>query len=178
MNKFIKFVFLIITLLIPVVIFTFLKFFGNNKFDVEVMYESGIPEEFQTECNINSWPYQVPEFVLSRDKGLKVVAFDNNSGELEFKNIAIRLSELFKERLNINLVAKAANNSPYYNVQAVSSENYDKYIRCNFILDDLNKLVLLDEKNRIRGYYGRDLDEIDRLIVEVKILLENGVDGE
>lgn len=178
MNKIIKFAFLVVTLLIPVVIFTFLKFFGNNKFDVEVMYQEGVPNEYREKCDINSVPYSVSEFVLDNKKGLKIVAFDNGDDELEFKNVAIRLSELFKDDINIRLLTKQSKQSPYFKALTVSAENYEKYIACNFILGDLNKLVLLDENNRIRGYYDRDLDEIDRLIVEVKILLENGVDGE
>jgi protein SCO1/2 len=178
MSKFIKAVFLIVTLLVPAGIFTFLKYFGNNKFDVEVMYEAGVPDKYKTECNINLVPYSISEFVLDKKAGLKLAAFDNGSDELEFKNISIRLSELFKDDLNIRLLAKGDKQSPYFKTLTVTAENYEKYIGCNFILEDLNQLVLLDEKNRIRGYYGRDLDEIDRLIVEVKILLENGVDGE
>ncbi len=178
MNKLVKFVFLIITLLIPVLIFTFLKFFGSNKFDVEILYQDGVPEKFMKECNLKPGAYAVSEFVLDKTQGLKIVAFDNEREELEFKNIAIRLSELFKETVNITLLSAVNSESPYYTVQLVGVKDYEKYVRCNFILDDLNKLVLLDEKNRIRGYYDQDLDEIDRLIVEVKILLENGVDGE
>jgi hypothetical protein len=97
---------------------------------------------------------------------------------LEFKNIAIRLSELFKETISISKISIEEGNSPYYQTMSTNVNNYAKYIGCNFILDDLNQLVLLDEKNRIRGYYGRDLDEIDRLIVEAKILLGNGIERE
>jgi protein SCO1/2 len=36
----------------------------------------------------------------------------------------------------------------------------------------LNRLILLDRKSRIRGYYNPDdFDDVDRLILEVKILL-------
>lgn len=178
MSKFIKAVFLIVTLLVPVAIFTFLKYFGNNKFDVEVLYQDGVPEKYMKECQIKIGEYFVSEFVLDQKAGLKIAAFDNGGNELEFKNIAIRLSELFNDDINISLLSKTDKQSPYYKTLTVPAENYEKYIGCNFILEDLNQLVLLDEKNRIRGYYGRDLDEIDRLIVEAKILLENGVDRE
>jgi hypothetical protein len=34
-------------------------------------------------------------------------------------------------------------------------------------------VALVDHKNRIRGYYdGKDRDEVDRLIVEMKIILK------
>ena len=176
MNKLIKFAFLVVTLLLPVMIFTFLKLFGNNKFDVEIMYLEGVPERYQNECSIGSGQYAVSDFVLDQGKGLKIVAFDNDAEALELKNISIRLSELFKETISFRVLSTVGKESVFYKTISVSVEDYRKYVSCNFILEDLNKLVLLDSKNRIRGYYSRDLDEIDRLIVEMKILLENGVD--
>jgi hypothetical protein len=38
-----KFIFLILTLAIPVSIFLFLKIFGNNEFEVPVLFEDGLP---------------------------------------------------------------------------------------------------------------------------------------
>jgi len=39
-------------------------------------------------------------------------------------------------------------------------------------LDTFDQLVLLDNKKRVRGYYSvNDFDDIDRLILEIKILL-------
>lgn len=59
----------------------------------------------------------------------------------------------------------------------------NKLIQCGFILPVAEQtlavtapenlqLVLVDGQRRIRGYYGSDRKEVDRLITEIKILLE------
>ena len=45
--------------------------------------------------------------------------------------------------------------------------------RCVFFMGDELSVALVDSKRRIRGYYdGRDRDEVDRMIVEMKIILK------
>lgn len=52
-----KILFLVFTLAIPVAIFLFLKIFGNNEFEVPILFENGIPE-----CENSKAPHVVPEF--------------------------------------------------------------------------------------------------------------------
>ena len=43
--------------------------------------------------------------------------------------------------------------------------------RCGLMSKNENEFVLIDENRNIRGYYNvEDIDEVDRLVVEVKIL--------
>ena len=48
-----------------------------------------------------------------------------------------------------------------------------RWAMCVFLAEDPKTTVLFDNQGRIRGYYDiRSLDEVDRLRVELKILLE------
>src|SRR5690606_15612527 len=61
------------------------------------------------------------------------------------------------------------------NIQSILSSDYTmKEIKqCVFLFEELgDDAVLVDEKNRIRGFYNFDLsEEVDSLIIEAKILL-------
>jgi protein SCO1/2 len=175
MNKMIKIGFLVVTLCIPVAIFTFLKLFGNNKFEVEIFHQNGVPNEFQEECQIGSGQFYVtPTFIVEKGSNLKVVAFTRDSSDVEFNNIAKRLNEQFGDDIKINLVSTIYNDLKEYSQITLAENNFKYLIKCNFILQNEDKFVLIDGSNRIRGYYDRDLDEIDRLMVEIKIVIENG----
>jgi protein SCO1/2 len=55
---------LICILLVPVVIFLFLKTFGNNKYDIPVFFENGV-EDPLSECNmVESGQHYIPDFTL------------------------------------------------------------------------------------------------------------------
>jgi protein SCO1/2 len=175
MNKIIKIGFLVVTLCIPVAIFTFLKIFGNNKFNVEILYQNGVSKEFQDECKIGPSQFYVnTEFIVDSGARLKVVAFTTDSSDVTFNNISKRLNEQFDDKISLHLVSTEFKNFKEYVVTTISTNDFEHFVKCNFILQNVDNLVLIDGNNRIRGYYERDLDEIDRLIVEMKIVLENG----
>jgi len=45
---------------------------------------------------------------------------------------------------------------------------------CILLMPPRTSVVLLDRQGRIRGYYdGSERDEVDRLIVEIKIIIRN-----
>src|SRR6185436_14560156 len=48
MNK--KILYLFIALLLPILIFLFLKYFGKNEFDIPVYYEKGVEDSLATKC--------------------------------------------------------------------------------------------------------------------------------
>ena len=49
----------------------------------------------------------------------------------------------------------------------------DDWRKCIFLLNQPNQTVLMDKERRIRGFYDLRLrDEVDRLRVELKILLK------
>lgn len=60
---------LLCILLIPIVIIVFLKTFGNNKYDIPVLFENGVEDPFM-ECDMaENGQHYIPDFVLtSQDK--------------------------------------------------------------------------------------------------------------
>lgn len=158
-----KLLFLFLALLLPVVIFIFLKTFGQNEFQVPVLHQDSIPTR-SSDCNIRyTAPYRIADSVMAhfdangRDS-LYVVYFGEN-----LRPAMTRVSVEF-EGDPINVVA-AEQRVPAPEMQAVKD--------CILLMEKETSIALIDHKGRIRGYYnGRDRDEADRLIVEMKIILK------
>ncbi|MEQ8926874.1 MAG: hypothetical protein RLO81_13725, partial [Fulvivirga sp.] len=89
------------------------------------------------------------------------------------KNVSLRLIDLFGDHIELICFSDYATESETIDFRKYSAEQLNKISKCGFISSDQTNLVLVDNKNRIRGYYSRELDEIDRLIVELKIIIEN-----
>ncbi len=190
-----KFIFLILTLAIPVSIFLFLKIFGNNEFEVPVFFENGIPG-----CPESTKPHQVSLAGLSLDNLSGIL-----NGDLIFGVLAERDSSKLHDRV-IQLVriqdAFYETGSPTFVLltdqkdysQAIISQfeevgllakNYqliveeqeaaDLFLKCELGIEDgsEDKLVLVDPGKRVRGIYdGLELDQTEQLILELKILRE------
>ncbi|UJP66856.1 SCO family protein [Mongoliitalea daihaiensis] len=206
---------LLCILLIPVMIIVFLKTFGNNQFDIPVLYQYGVEDAFQ-ECNYpDSIQHVIPDFTFTSNKGLQVGRFEMEgkitivdffftscpsicpvmSSEME------RVDDAFKDNPNVQIYsisidpdfdtkevlesyAQKHMASPKWHFLSGDKEETYRLARCGFVLptfdgygvpDDFvhsDKFVLVDEFGRIRGYYsGTTREEVDRLIVETKILL-------
>lgn len=153
-----KKVILIIALLFPIGVFVFLRFFGKNEFTIPVYFESGI-ESIPTACNRN---YQSPYLVS--DSLLKNFGWSGRP-VLIVADTAIQ-SEL--RRLDEELSAEIQT------IYLSGDTNYlDQVFRCDLLLQKPWTTVLLDDQRRIRGYYAPNTrEEMDRLIVELKILLK------
>ncbi|MEX2336112.1 MAG: hypothetical protein WD555_02435 [Fulvivirga sp.] len=180
MNKFLKIFFLVIMLAIPLGIFIFLRIFGDNKFDIPVYYSEGLEDEV-TNCSYKGGQFVVPDSLIA-GKGPSVVLFfleESDFNAITLDNHGRRLDDIFGEEIpEIFVYAEqsAALQEPNMQIRLLPKESLKQIMQCGFILKDFNKYVLVDGKNRIRGYYGTELEEVDRLIVEIKILLENGAD--
>lgn len=154
-------------LCIPAGIFTFLKFFGDNRFDVEIFHQDGISVDG---CASYKGPYQLPDSLLDNKPSINsILIIADKENAVTIKNTVSRLQDLFQSRINITAFASSQVNEAYY------KQNNDLLFlkQCLLFMDDPNMMALVDKENRIRGYYSLELDEIDRLIVETKILLEN-----
>ena len=158
-----KFIFLIIALIMPVTVFVFLKLFGRNEFRVPVRYEAGNIAA-PPNCDYTyTAPYRVADSVFTT-LGLN----DNDSLYVFYFDPSIasgmnRISVEFKGDL----------------VQMLSSESVAATIDPNHLRECIlltkadSSVVLVDHLHRVRGYYvGNDRDEIDRLAVEMKIILK------
>jgi protein SCO1 len=174
MNKIIKFAFLLVMLGIPVAIFVFLKLFGSNKFDVDIYYQQGVESAFENDCKFPQGQFYVnPALLHKPNESINVVGFAKDEPTIEFVNMAMRLRDLFDDNVAIELISGNAKGSKDYYLNKIVNFSIDQAMTCDFVLNDINSLVLVDKQRRIRGYYSSDLDDIDRLIVEIKILLEN-----
>jgi hypothetical protein len=154
-----KFV-LIAALLLPVGIFIFLKFFGKNEFTIPVYYETGV-EHPPAGCNRSyDVPYLVSDSLLNNIGwgGRPVLVVADSSGL--FQSALLHLDDRILEE-----------------IQTIYLSGKDDYLdglfACDLLLQPPWKMVLIDGQRRIRGYYDpKDREEIDRLTVELKILLK------
>ena len=164
-KKLFQFLILLAILAIPVIIFLFLKSFGNNQFDIPVYYSNGTGQIFE-ECISKVDTFRV-DLNNSNSKKANVTLFFDESDEFTVSNLTntkSRLDALFPE--DISFITHAYND-------VMDSVDWVKLMHCGFVTDTVNQFILHDGYGRIRGYYNTDLVELDRLIVEIKILLEN-----
>ena len=156
-----KKIILIIALLSPIGVFVFLRFFGKNEFTIPVYYETGI-EEIPTTCNRNyKLPYQVSDTLLRNFgwSGQPVLIVADTSSLVQ-TSIARLDEELSAEIQTIFLSGER--------------DYLDDIWMCDFLLKKPWTTILLDDQRRIRGYYDpKSREELDRLIVELQILLKH-----
>jgi hypothetical protein len=141
-------------LILPIAIFIFLKLFGKNEFDIAIYYPNGV----DSVCVHNtSKPYQVPDSILaSLHWGNKPTLVTYNPSKVEIDH----LKHVWED----------------FNPSEVTSiflpTDSTKLRDCVFILRYPWNTVLIDKERHIRGYYNlKTREETDRLIVELKILL-------
>lgn len=153
-----KKIILVIALVFPIGVFVFLRFFGKNEFTIPVYYETGI-ENIPTSCNRNyQSPYLVPDSVLRSFgwSGRPVLIVTDTA----VQSVLSRLDEDLSAEIQT--------------IYLSGERGYlDQFFTCDLLLQKPWTTVLLDDQRRIRGYYDPKIrEEVDRLIVEVTILLK------
>ncbi|CAN5574120.1 hypothetical protein BH10BAC4_BH10BAC4_16940 [soil metagenome] len=166
---------LFLALLLPALIFVFLKFAGKNEFTVPVFHEHGvalpggcsplIDSLRDTESLTLGGPYTL---------GLAVM---NGLGTIREANVIVfpaakldvdKLSVAIDDEIGIAQVS-------FSRGEKLSSESLgiDQLKKCIFFVNEPSQSVLIDKEGRIRGYYDlTKRDEVDRLRVELKIILK------
>ena len=158
-----KLIFLVLALLFPVTIFIFLKLFGRNEFQVPVRFTNAMPE-MPADCDYDySAPYLIADSVMKVFQGngrdsLYVFSLDDKHAEAmgritaEFGDDAVQVID--------GEDAKAKFDASFLR-------------RCVLLMRGDAAVALVDHGRRIRGYYdAKDREEVDRLIVEMKIILK------
>ncbi len=160
MNR--KVTYLLIALVLPGLLFIFLKFFGKNQFDIPVFFEKGNANA-PTECvTVAGKQYLLPDSVLTTVKWGKDVALVINGTTREEQS---ELKRLIKEPKLGSLQIISLDN--------IEANRLQRWKDCVFFLKAPWKAILIDSQKRIRGYYALDSrEEIDRLEVELEILLK------
>ncbi|MFN7262144.1 MAG: hypothetical protein ACK5TU_19800 [Cyclobacteriaceae bacterium] len=152
-----KILFLSLALLLPVIVFLFLKMFGRNQFDITVYHKDSV--EFMVGCErIFEAPYIIADSIASG------IGWQGNEATLiSFAKIPseglMRLKEDFEpSRLQIVSINEAEL----------------ARLKCVFLVSERYNAVLVDSKRQIRGYYQLTTrEEADRLLMEISILLKD-----
>ena len=158
MNLFRKGFVLLFALLFPVIIFLFLKFFGQNEYELSV-YNSSCSDSIEnllSESNINLNNIKILDVRISDDNLL----IDNYINKLdisdEIKVITLSIQPRNLKWLNIK-------------VDSLLIKNLTTCIE-NVVFDK-SFIFLMDNKNNVRGHFNSaDRREIERLDVEIDIL--------
>ena len=157
-----KNLYLFIALLLPICVFIFLKMFGKNEFAVAPLFVDVMPE-IQPGCTAVTIPYHTPDSIVQK---------------LDFKNdslVLISFGEPNQEGVNqLKRVDEQHQTDRVHQLHIPSSDyRYTTWKNCIFFLKEPFDLVLVDRKGVIRGQYtSNDLDEMDRLITEITIILK------
>ncbi|MFY0592699.1 hypothetical protein [Roseivirga sp.] len=190
MRKKVIFLFLLIGL--PAVIFVFLKIFGRNEFTIPVYYEQGLTDSLSTPClDRSTVQYIVQNPNVATTGGLKVIHFERLDGPvLKTRLEALeRVQDVFYEESDIQLTTYLNGSSirssditdydkriqfldQFWKVNELDSANWAGLKYCAMAMSNLdNRVVLVDQENKIRGYYNiLEREETDRLILELRIL--------
>ena len=173
-----KAILLVLALVLPVSVFLFLKFFGKNEFAVEPFYVNELPEGLHERCSFAyTLPYLVPEHILSglswsMEDSLTLFCFV----EPHQKNLLKRISERYQQP-QLKIVSVNSGDSAHFhpNIEDVMPpiDSLDVWKPCFLFIKGPNDLLLVDRQRRIRGSYQLDnRDEVDRLMVELSIILK------
>ena len=155
MNLFRKGFILLFSLLFPVIVFLFLKFFGQNEYELSI-YNSSCSDLIENLLKDPNNNIKLLDVRL-RDDNLLI---DNYINKLDISN-EIKVITLSDQPRNLEWMSIKVDNLLIKNLtKCVENVVFDK----SFIL-------LIDTKNNVRGYfYSTDRGEIERLDVEIDIL--------
>lgn len=168
MKKKLQFFFLFAILMIPVVIFLVLKGFGSNQFTIPVYYEAGVPGEQYFGCDYSNEAYAISWPAGFEPETPAAIFIGDVKAE---RNMLRRIAGNRENSARIYLLDSQEANVEGAKSIVLDSAEIITLLHCTFASDTLNQWILVDEKNRIRGYYNRDLEEQDRLLDEISILL-------
>ena len=187
----------------PVAFYIFLQSFGENEYDLPVLYEDGIPDPIPG-CAENRKPHAIEQLVNEGpcqswdcsdiDGKLVIFSFAKMGCTTTHLGEIARICNIYRNQSLFHAVTvpldsevqpktQDQNASLYGLSQDIWSwwpyyQNVASLVQCGFNLNmDCNtsdQVVLVDSLFQIRGYYlASDLQEMDRLVTEIKLLLMN-----
>ena len=175
MNK--KILYLFLALALPGLIFVFLKLFGKNEFEVPVYYQEGFPADTVCLASV-SGAYHIPDSIFNKIGSKKfrtshiVAIYPFIKDDLSELN---RIAEKYQAEKVETIIVSGMPNLPKSSL-SVTQLNYDSFgwvVTCGLRVNEPWSVVLVDDQNRIRGYYdGSRRDEMDRLDLELSIILK------
>ncbi|HRI80539.1 MAG TPA: hypothetical protein PLR06_13485 [Cyclobacteriaceae bacterium] len=156
-----KTLYLFLALLLPGLIFVFLKLAGKNEFVIPVYYEEKVSDSVNR-CGLQyNVPYHIPDSVW---KGNENILRANLFVFSEKDFVGDKIAADLEDELGAGMVNW---------IRVPGDPNENEKWKCVFLVSDPWQVVLVDDKGRIRGYYDPRLrEELDKLRVELKILLK------
>jgi hypothetical protein len=149
---------LFLALLLPIVVFLFLKMFGRNEFRVPALFVDALPE-LSVDChNTRSLPYRI----------------QNQEAEqmgIIIDSLACIIFSKGQENDRLSRVKEEFRGKPLQFFAIKDSTSLSR--ECIFLLQEPFDVALVDKRGQIRGQYNSaERDEIDRLITEVAIIFK------
>ncbi|MGE0590430.1 MAG: hypothetical protein AB7O48_17755 [Cyclobacteriaceae bacterium] len=168
-----KSILLVFALALPVSIFVFLYMFGENKFEVPIYFR-----EFVTAPNGCDRTYEVPYKVdqsLIPLNGTTILFFASGLSQKALRESTFQIKRVSNElHAPLNLTLVSMDSIGYGDLDKfvkLEAGAYEEESSCVFMAES-NRLVLVDSLKQIRGFYKEgSMKEVDRLILELKILL-------
>ena len=165
MNSKYKVATLSLLFLLPVATFLFLKFFGENKFEIPLLKNT----EAVALCDstlVNVLTDDINLLFLKNTTCEKVGC----SIEIDqLKRVAQRYKDVTGFRYTILSDEKVTVDWKFKNISAFNYEN-TMSLSCLELNDNVNYFLLFDKNKQLRGSYEIDRGEVDRLIIELDIL--------
>lgn len=170
-----KLLILLAALALPIFVFIFLKTFGKNEFSVAPLFQETVPP-VSAMCGPVAAPYILDESRLkelrwSVDDSLTLYVF--NTVVFDEKELTLRLSESQAgESVELhNITSDSTQQSEDRDPIVMGASAIQQLLSCFFIMEKKTNAVLVDSERRIRGHYNlSEREEIDRLLVEIKII--------
>jgi hypothetical protein len=166
-----KIFFLVLALLAPVVIYLFLQSFGDNQYELPVLYQD--ESTVIAGCEDINLPYSLPEDVYSGIE-YNAILIDLRMGDVDqkfIKNELARVNQYFGKASFHYRLMRGDN-------EAVDPEDQNRredlldYAKCVLRYEGNNSFItLVDRQGRIRSYFDSSKkQDFDRLITELEIL--------
>jgi hypothetical protein len=186
--KFQKVLFLFLALLLPVVIFIFLKSFGKNEFAVQPLFQDAVESPVDCENFQYHTPYVIKDSSFSRifdhdhyvnDTISLVVIEEDSESHNRLRSHLYRIIKegrvsrviFMTERIDTEVTKASSTISTAWSTVRTAPERLQEYARCIFLLKPTDNVLIVDSKMRIRGQYNLlDREDADRLIMEMLII--------
>jgi len=173
-----KIVIVSLVLLLPVLVYSFLKEYGSNQFELPVYYQKGNPI---SRCNKDTAQHRVSkEFVFTLNAHLPLLIYVVDTSQIEYYADLTNVLEKYPTIHKKALYNYGEPDTSFVPAKNINTSDFHYSINCELVLGEnqwleqaiTNKYVLIDRKSRIRGYYDcTQLGEIERLDIELDILL-------
>lgn len=174
-GKLMKWLVLVVALVAPVAVILFLHIFGRNEFEVTPLFTDSLPHRPSWCPQDAQVPYVIPRELrprISLTGNTHLILYCVEEPEalvLQRIEHAFNADELRVAVLSADSIKGTRPNIIYI---YMPPDSMSLYYSCYFFLPEQNKMVLVDDSGRIRGYYGSVREDLDKLLMEVTIILK------